>query len=227
MSKKEKNQTGVTRTEQVQNSFGAFLSSHRVPLLVIGCVIVAAVVVLLVVGYVRQKNLVERFDQIDQAQTAYTKLTSMDETTDEYKQAVSDLEAQLDTLTGGKDYPAWKAQSLKATLAFDQKDYAAALDGFTQVAENAKGTYMEPLSLMNAAAAAEMNGDAEIALADYTRVADEFGDSPEAPKALFNQARLQQAAGNADLARATFQQLIDGFPSSEYARLAQTAIVGI
>lgn len=229
MSKKDKQETelrGVTATEQVEFKLNSFLTRNRAVLIIIGCVIVLALIIMLVANSIHSRQLTRRFDELDQAQTRYSELVAMDESSDEYKTGMDALKQTLQGLDKGKDYPALKARYLLAGISFEEKDYDDAESKYLSIYEQAKDTYLAPLALINAAVAAEEKGDDDAALGYYSQVWDEYGeDAPESPKALFNQARLQGKKGENDLAKATFQQLIDQFPTSEYGRLAQTAIL--
>lgn len=217
---------GVTATEQVEFKVTRFLGRNKVALMVIGLAIVLVLVVMLIFNAVYSKNLEKAFDKIDQATTRYSELVAMDPQSDDYKNGMQELKDMLGSLAKGKSYPSLKAQYMLATIAFEEKDYQSAEAGYMAIYNAKKDTYLGPLSLFNAAVVAEDSGNEDQALEYYTRVWDEFGtDAPEAPKALFNQARLQGKQGQNELAKATYQQLIDQFPSSEYARLAQTAIL--
>lgn len=217
---------GVTVTEQVEFKVTRFLGRNKVALTIVGLVILLVLVGLLVFNALYSRNLEKAFDRIDKATTTYHTLVALDPEGEEYKTGKKTLKEDLTSLAKGKSYPSLKAQYLLATIAFEDKDYKSAEDGFMAIYTAKKDTYLAPLSLFNAAVAAEDGGNDDQALAYYSRVWDEYGtDAPEAPKALFNQARLQGKQGQKELAKATYQQLIDQFPTSEYARLAQTAIL--
>lgn len=226
---RKKNETelrGVTVTEQIEFKTTSFLERNKGVLIIGLAVVVVALIVLLVVHSVRGKQLSKAFDELDKAESRYTELVAMDNSSDEYKTGIASLKSTLQGFGTGKSYPALKAQYLLATIAYEEKDYSTAQTGFTDVYGKSKDTYLGALSLLNAAVAAEEGGDEASALANYTKVWDEYGvDCPLSPKALFNQARLQGKQGEGDLAKATYQQLIDQYPSSEYAKLAQTAIL--
>lgn len=228
MSKKnKKDEVELTSSEKMEGKLNSFLSRNRMLLIIICAVIVAALIVFIIVDNVSASNTEKQFDKIDQLETTYSELNAADATSEGYQAKVDDLKAQLQDFAKGKKYPSLKAQYLLATMAFNEKDYQTALDGYDAVYQNAKGSYLGSLALTNAAVAAEEKGDDAKALEYYTKVWDEFGVSAaEAPKALFNQARLQQKS-DATLAKATYQQLIDQFPQSEYAKLAKSVIISL
>ncbi len=217
---------GVTGTEKISFKVSRFLGQNKVILSVIVLVLVLALVAMLIFNAVYTSNLSKRLDQIDKATSSYSELLAEDPEGDGYKSGMETLKTTLKGLSRGKDYPSLKAQYMLATIAYEEKDFQSALDGFVTIYQAKKDTYLAPLSLFNAAVAAEDMGDDDLALEYYTKVWDEYGtDAPEAPKALFNQARLQGKQNQNELAKATYQQLIDQFPTSEYSKLAQTAIL--
>lgn len=226
--KKKKDEVTLTGAEKVEGKLNNVLADNRKIFIILGCVIVLVVVLLVILNSVNAKNLENQFDQIDQLQTKYTEVIAMDTTSEEYKTSLQELKDNLTGMSKGKKYPALKAQYLLASIAFEEKDYQVALDGFYGVYQKANGSYLGSLSLLNAAVCAEEKGDDSLALEYYSKVWDEFGaEAAESPKALFNQARLVQKGGDNTLAKATYQQLIDQFPQSEYAKLAKTVIVSL
>ncbi len=166
---------------------------------------------------------------IDNLQKSYTTWSSLeDKSSAEALKSFDSLVAELNALAskGGSKYPSVKAQYLLGMAYYGQENYEMALNNFLESAKKGKGTYMESLSIMNAAAVSEQLGNNVKALEYYQRVWDTFGNSAaEAPKALFSIARLHEFNGNITLAKAVFQQLADEFPTSEYAKLAKTRLV--
>ncbi|MFA6707845.1 MAG: tetratricopeptide repeat protein [Sphaerochaetaceae bacterium] len=222
------NETEKNNAGKVVSALTVFLSKNRTILIICVAVVVLALaglwIGLSVSASVTEKNQA----RIDTLQEQFnTWLTLEDKTTAEAEQAVQDLTTGLEELSKkGNKYPAVKSLYLLGLMKVAQESYQEALDYFIASAENAKDTYLAPLSLMNAAVCYEQLSDAQKALETYQSVYDRFGsDTPEAPKALFNVARLHEKANTLDLAKAVFQQLADEFPSSEYAKLARSRLV--
>jgi TolA-binding protein len=198
-------------------------------LMIIGIVLLVALIGLWIGLSVANSNADKNQLLIDNLQESFTTWSSLDDKTSAQAQdSFNSLVAELNTLAakGGSAYPVVKAQYLLGLAYYAQEDYEKSRTYFLEAANKGKGTYMESLSIMNAAAVSEQLGDNAKALEYYQSVWDTFGSSAaEAPKALFSVARLHESNGNTTLAKAVFQQLADEFPTSEYAKLAQTRLV--
>ncbi|MGH0054396.1 MAG: tetratricopeptide repeat protein [Sphaerochaetaceae bacterium] len=222
MSKNKKDAAEITLAERIERSLNRFLGNNRKLLLIVVIVIIVGLATLGIVLSVRQNNLQEQFDQIDQLEDSYTAFQALGSDDESYLETYDELVAGLTELSDkGSNYPNLKAEYLLGMIAFQTEEYQKAVDNFISVYSEADGSYLGSLSLTNAAVAAEELGNDSLALEYYTKIIDEFGfNAAESPKALFGQARLQEKEGNIELARATFQQLADQFPTSEYAKLA-------
>jgi len=226
MIDKKKVDTELTIAERMEKSLNVLLGKNRKVFLIVLIVIVVALIGLGIGSSISKSNLNKQFNLIDELETTYAEIQSMDSEAADYQTKYDELLAQLQDLAGkGSNYPALKAEYLLGMVAFEKEEYQKALDSFYSVYGKSKETYMGSLSLSNAAAAAEELKDTTLALEYYTKLIDEFGFSAaEAPKALFAQGRLQESSGNLELAKATFQQLADQFPSSEFGKLAQNRL---
>ena len=127
---------------------------------------------------------------------------------------------------GANNYPGAKATMILADLAYDDGDYAKAIELYEKVAVGQKKTFLREVALMSMAAALEENGDLNSAKDVYSDFYDEYGlNSFYSSRALFNAARLTEAS-NKDLAISMYEQLVGEFGDygSEYAKMAKSRI---
>ena len=227
MKAKDNNQE-LTATEKVAGKVEGFFSKNGKLIAIAAAAVIVIVIAVGIIVTVTGNNTEKKFEAIAKLDSQYTAITAMDETTDEYKTAVSQFLSDADALiASSKDYPGIKANYLKGLYEFSQKNYSAAASIFEAVSISANGTYLGSLSLMNGAAAYENAGNKDKALEFYNKVWDNYGkNAGESPKALFNIARIYEEKGDKELAKATYQQLIDEFGTTgEYAKLASSRVI--
>ncbi|MGN0906337.1 MAG: tol-pal system YbgF family protein [Bullifex sp.] len=226
--KAKDNNKELTATEKVAGKVEGFFSKNGRLIAIITAAVIVIVIAVGIIVTVTGNNTEKKFEAIAKLDSQYTALAAMDETTEEYKTAVSQFLSDADALiASSKDYPGIKANYLKGLYEFSQKNYSAAASIFEAVSVSANGTYLGSLSLMNGAAAYENAGNRDKALEFYNKVWDNYGkNAGESPKALFNIARIYEEKGDKELAKATYQQLIDEFGTTgEYAKLAASRVV--
>ncbi len=223
------NEKELTKTQIIAERANKFLQKNAKKL-----IILLAVVVVLLIGFciyyvVANNRLQDSYAKLYGLEESYSGLLSMDNTTDEYTDALTAFEADVDSyLADNKisSYQGSKATMLLAQVAYLEEDWQKAYDLFMAVAEENSDNYLGSLNYANAAAAAENNGDPTEALRLYTKIWDDYGISAaEAPKALFNQARLEEEAGNIDIAKSIYEQLVGQFASSYYTAIAQAKLL--
>lgn len=240
MSKNNDTKDVLSKDEKLQMKLSDFIFANRKVLIVIVGVILVALIALGVVLYVNEKTTAKQFAQISSLQTAYGQLLSEDPTANGYQSKKDALVADLNALSssGGRKYPAVRAEYTLGLIYWDDKDYQQALEAFLDVNSRMPSTYLGSLALFNAGAASEELGDDITALEYYQQVLDNYDSesaknsklnsndaAPVAAKALFGIARLNEKSGNIDLAKASFQKLADEFPFSEYGKLAQNRLL--
>lgn len=201
----------------------------------ISCICIVIAIAIIIIGAISYMNVSKQnkeFNAITRLEQSYISIASMDNQSEDFKKALADLNSEADSImasAGG--YPALKAKYLKGLAALFAEDWASAADIFNAVAVDAKGSYLAPVALVNAAVAEENNGNQDKALENYNKVWNDYGkDCPEAAKALFNVARIYEAKGDKELAKATYSQLVDAFlgtTGSEYARIAQARLIAL
>lgn len=227
----KKNKTEeITSSEKLAAKTESFFANNAKLISIICIAIIVVVIAVAIASVVINNNKESNAEAAYDLEVAYFNIASMDESAADYQSSVDSFLADADALIakGGTSYPVLKAEYLKGLYYYSNEDYSNALASFEDVASKSNGTYLGSLSLANAAAAAENNGDQSTALEYYNRIWDDYGkDAAESPKALFNVARIYEEQGDSELARATYQQLVDQYvdSQSEYAKLAAARIV--
>ncbi len=223
------NDKELTKTQIIADKANKFLQKHAKTL-----IIILAVVVVLLIGFciyyaVANNKLQDSYTELYRLEESYSDLLSMDNTTDEYADALTTFEDEVNAyLSGNKisTYQGSKATMLLAQVAYMEENWQSAYDLFMAVAEENSDNYLGSLNYANAAAAAENNGNTTEALRLYTKIWDDYGTSAsEAPKALFNQARLEEEAGNTEIAKSIYEQLVGQFANSYYTAIAQAKLL--
>lgn len=229
--KKNKNEELISSEKLAAKAESFFAKNYK--LIAIICIAIVVVVAIVAIATaVINNNRRSDAEAVYDLEVSYNEIIMMDESAEDYQSSVDAFLSDADELIakGGESYPVIKAEYLKGLYYFYDGDYPAAQSSFESVADKGADTYLGPLALANAAAAAENNGDQDTARDYYNRIWDDYGtDAAESPKALFNVARIYEAQGDIELARATYQQLIDQYTASqsEYAKLAASRVVSL
>jgi cytochrome c-type biogenesis protein CcmH/NrfG len=121
-----------------------------------------------------------------------------------------------------------RAYAILGNIYADKKDWAAAEKAWTQGAQTAVKTYLVPVSLCNAAVAAEEQGNVQGAIDLYTQSVA-LGDLfPGASRAQFQIGRLEETRNNKDAAIQAYQELVTKWPHDTiWVNLAQSKIIGL
>ena len=199
-----------------------FLSKNFKGIIIGGILILVILAAIVVVSLVNTNNNEKAYTALSALEALYDETLTEDKNADEFIAAADAL------IESGKDsYPGYKAKYLKALYSYKTEDFSNALDLFYDVYEASSEDFLGSVALINAAAAAENSGDADLALEYYKKVWDDYSTtSPVSAKALFNTARLYEAS-DIELAKGTYQQLADqytGTSDSEYAKLAKARL---
>jgi tetratricopeptide (TPR) repeat protein len=138
---------------------------------------------------------------------------------------LADLSPFADKASG---YAGSRAYALIAGIHRDKKEWAEAEQAWREAAKKAGKSYLAPVSLFNAAAAAEEQGKITEAIALYAEcltLADIF---PSSPRAQFAIGRLEEEQGNRESALEAYQALRVKWPNdSLWKNLAQSRIISI
>ncbi len=230
MKKDKKEVVELTGAEKLAAKTENFFAKNWKLLTAICGAIVIAIIIIAAVSYMNVSKQNKQFNAVTKLEQSYIAIAAMDNQSEDFKKALADLNSEADALVASANgYPALKAKYLKGLAALFAEDWASAAEIFEAVAVDAKGNYLAPVALVNAAVAEENNGNKDKAFENYNKVWNDYGkDCPEAAKALFNVARIYDEKGDKELAKATYSQLVDAYlntTGSEYARIAQARLI--
>jgi tetratricopeptide (TPR) repeat protein len=143
-----------------------------------------------------------------------------------------DVKALLDELAAyapkAFGYPGTRSYILTASIHADRKSWLEAEQAWLQAAKKGAKTYLAPVSLYNAAVAAEEAGNIEDAIAHYTEslvYADAF---PQAAKAQFSIGRLREEQQNKEAASEAYRAVIEKWPAETiWINLANSRIIAL
>jgi cytochrome c-type biogenesis protein CcmH/NrfG len=125
-------------------------------------------------------------------------------------------------------YSGSRAYALLAGIHGDKKEWAEAEQAWRDAAKKAGKSYLAPVALFNAAAAAEEQGKTAEAIALYTECLALSESFPSSPRAQFAVGRLEEKQGNKENALEAYRTLRTKWPNDTLWRnLAQSRIIGI
>ncbi|MDR2470715.1 MAG: tetratricopeptide repeat protein [Treponema sp.] len=206
-----------------------FIQRRRKPLL--GIVIFLGVFLVAAAAYFSirealQKRAIVTLEELE------TRLTALESAGTEAGTGTAETDALLEELEGlGRSsfgYAAARAYSLRGGVYAARGEWQKAEEAYTASAEKGANTYLAPLSLYNAAVAAEERGNLDGAIAYYRRSLDFRGDSPAVYRAWFNTARIYEAKKDVSSAEEAYRSLLEKAPAeSAWAKLAQSRLIAL
>jgi tetratricopeptide (TPR) repeat protein len=124
-------------------------------------------------------------------------------------------------------YASAKAYSLAADIYAARNEWSSAEEYWVLSSRRAPKIYLAPLSLYNAAVAAEEQGKLDEAI-DYYNQSLVSVDFPAGPRARFNIARIYEAKNDKAAAAEAYRSLIEKVPSeSNWIKLAHSRLISL
>ncbi|MDR2743163.1 MAG: tetratricopeptide repeat protein [Treponema sp.] len=125
-------------------------------------------------------------------------------------------------------YSRIRAFMLTASIHADRKNWQEAEDAWVQAAQKGGKAYLVPVSLFNAAVAAEEGGNIEGAIVHYTEVLVYADSFPQAAKAQFSIGRLREEQQDTDAALEVYRVLLEKWPNeTTWINLANSRIIAL
>lgn len=125
-------------------------------------------------------------------------------------------------------YAGARAYSLAAQIHAGKEEWADAEQNWRAAAKTGAKTYLAPVSLCNAAAALEEQGNAAGALELYIQSLSFAGSFPAAPRAQFSVGRIREELGDADAALEAYNEILSRWPNDPvWPNLAQSRIIAL
>jgi cytochrome c-type biogenesis protein CcmH/NrfG len=214
--------------DSLDERINGFLRDNRRKIFI--CLGIAAVVLAVFIGAVavRDKLRETAISRVEDFTRRYEELrfNITDESNAEKAAALTeDLSAFASKSSG---YPGSRAYALLAGIHGDKKEWAEAEQAWRDAAKKAGKSYLAPVALFNAAAAAEEQGKTAEAIALYTECLALSESFPSSPRAQFAVGRLEEKQGNKENALEAYRTLRTKWPNDTLWRnLAQSRIIGI
>jgi len=205
-----------------------FLQKNRKNIL-----ICAGVIAFLFVGLVVFISLQDVFNkkallEIDELTSRFDEIRFL-MSDDAYAADLDKLLADLDVFVKNKNgYPASKAWSIIAQIHSSRKDWQKSKDAWLNAAKKGNKTYLAPISLFNAAAAAEEEGNIEQAIELLGNCIAHPFEFPAAPRAQFMIGRLYEKQNNYPAAIEAYRAVLTNWKDIPiWPQLARSRITAI
>jgi predicted negative regulator of RcsB-dependent stress response len=217
MQKNEKTSTG----ERIND----FIQKNRKPIFIF-----FGVIILLFAGSVAAFSLIDVFrkkaiSEVEELSRRYEQTFSEDAVNSGTDALLADLETFAKKHSGFAGGRAW---SIIARIYADRKEWSQAETAWRNAAARASKTYLGPVSLFNAAVAAEEQGKNADAIDLYAQSASHPVAFPAAPHAQFAIGRLNEALNNRTEAIEAYRLLLAKWPNvSVWASLAHSRIIAL
>ena len=211
------NEKKKTENLSLNQQLSDFLQKNRKPFF-IGIIAIAVILAgIIIMSSVNEKILSNALSKVDAFNRKYEELKPYIGSSD--PDAVA---KQIDVIILMEEvskfaekqsgYAAARAYSISAVIYHDQKNWSLAEEAWAKAAKEAGKTYLAPVSLYNAAVAAEEQGNIESSI-DYYKKAMEYGNIfPQAARAQFSVGRLEESRNNKDEAIAAYRSLLSKWP---------------
>jgi tetratricopeptide (TPR) repeat protein len=203
-----------------------FIRNNRRELLIATAVILATAVVF-IAGYAIRSSLREKANSAveDFARRYEVLVIDINES-----EKAEDTQALLDELNDfakkHSGHAGARAYSLAASIYAEQKNWALAESAWRSSAKKAGKSYLAPVSLFNAAVAAEEQGNLDQAIELYAESAAHVSDFPAAARAQFAIGRLRESQGDAQAALEAYKVIAEKWANeSAWINLAQSRII--
>jgi tetratricopeptide (TPR) repeat protein len=146
-----------------------------------------------------------------------------------------EVQALLDDLNGfaksplRQSYPAARAYATAASIQADLKKWTEAKEAWIAAARKGAKIYLGPVSLFNAAVAAEEEGSLEEAVGYYQEIIGSYKTAfPSAARAQFAIGRLREELQDRAAALEAYRAVIDNWPSETvWTNLANSRIIAL
>jgi len=225
----QKKEEAVTINQRVAD----FIQKNRRSLFVGLIAIIVALAGFITVVTVRERLLERALTQVDEFGRRYDRVRVDPDGDDPYMVSkmleISVLLAEIDSFASrNSGFAAARAYNLAANIHWDQNNRDDAEKAWLDAARAAGRNYMAPVSLFNAAVAAEERGDIETAIAHYSRALEYGNIFPSAVRAQFSIGRLEESRNRRDAAIAAYRNVMNNWPNdSLWPNLAQSRILAL
>lgn len=211
--------------QTTSSKLNGFMEKNRKTVIAIAAVLLAVLVVVVVATTVMNNSKIKAISAIDEISYELTNgsaTLSESELNSRCEVALEKVKAY--TSKGG--IAGARANMLAAEVAYNMKDYNAAVEYWKAVASKAKKTYLEPIAYYNVGACNEELKNLDAAAEAY-KVAAANKEFVEKAHAKFSYGRVLEAQGKYTEAVAAYKELFDSLPDDTWAHLAKTRIIDL
>jgi len=218
------NNENQSAAEKINN----FITNNRKAIFTVICIIIAAFVVLIAYFAITDSINKKAITAMDELNGKFDDLTLENEE-DYSTPEVDTLLAEVKNFaekTGG--FAGTKAWAIVGQIYSGRKDWANAQEAWLSAAKKGNKTYLGPIALFNAAAAAEEQGNLERAIEFLERSLVHKFEFPMAPRAQFSIGRLHETLGNKTAAAEAYRIILIKWPQMPlWQNLARSRLVVI
>ena len=212
-----------------------FIQNNRKKILIGFIAIVVVLLGALLTVSIRDNIMESRLLQLDEFERRFMDILSIDEfnfTEDLAVERMNEIFILLDDLENFQrrsfGFALARAHGLSADIFWFMSEWDLAERAWMDSARAARNTYLEPLSIFNAAVAAEQQGNITGAIAHYRRVLELRDNFPSPARAQFAIGRLEESRQNYDDAMFAYRTLTLTWPNdSQWASLAHSRIIAL
>jgi len=212
---------------------GAFLSGHRIPLIVLAVIIFVGIFASIGISQylnVRVERSAVAAEEIQELWDDWSASRAAGDDTDDDTGDADDT-ALREAIAAAREqfsghYAEFRGLYILGQLEWELGNFEAAGEAFLELADTYDDTYIAPVALANAAAAAEETGDIDRARELFGRVTRLEGVANlERSHALFNLGRLAEVQEEYGLAVDYYNQLLDEHGDSNWTNLGRNRII--
>jgi len=228
----QKKEEAVTVIEAVND----FVQKNRKILFIALIAIIAALATFITVVTVRENLQEKALSQVDEFSRRYEAVrieSYSDYTDDPYLVSrmgeIAVLLTNIESFAArNSGFAAARAYGLAAGIHWDQGNFDEAERAWLDAAKAAGKAYLAPVSLYNAAVAAEERGDIEAAIAHYSSALEHGRVFPSAVRAQFSIGRLEESRNRKDAALEAYRNVLNNWPNDPlWPNLAQSRILAL
>ncbi|MDR3276146.1 MAG: tetratricopeptide repeat protein [Treponema sp.] len=208
----------------ISDAINYFIRNNRKKIIIAAIVVV--VIALGFIAWVLIRDALENraIAQVEDLTVRYEALRFDINEADSAEDVAALLTDMLDLGKGSFGYAAARAYALAAAVCADQKNWAGAENYWMLSAAKGKNMYLGPVSIYNAAVAAEEAGNIEAALEHY-RDAASRAEFPGAVRAQFAMGRLLEQSDTAAAIEVYRQIASEWSTETVWVNLAQSRII--
>jgi tetratricopeptide (TPR) repeat protein len=220
--------SNVVEKIDVNERIYAFIQKYRRHIITGAAVIFAALAVFIIsltlVNTVR-KNAISRAEELNRRYEVLRFSIADESKKEDIQTLLDDCTAFAEKTSGIAGARVW---SIIAGIRADKKEWDEAEHAWNSAAKAGAKTYLAPVSLFNAAAAAEEGGNSEKAIELYTQCVAEGAGFPSIARAQFSIGRLYEAQKNKDAALEAYRKVVDNYSKDTvWSNLAQSRIINL